>query len=299
MKMELPATSLVICTRNRPQLLSETVDSILAGSQVPTEIVIVDQSLQPHPTLATFQPDRACTLRYIWSQSRGLSCARNEGLRAVQHEWIAIVDDDMYVHHDWFSVLMCALINAGPKAVVTGQVRASESEVAGGFVPSTIEDQTPAVYQGRVLIEVLSAGNMALSCAAIEEVGVFDERLGAGARFRSAEDNDLGYRLLEAGYRVLYVPEAIVHHRAWRSEREYVPLRWSYGYGRGAFFAKHLDWRDRFMLRRMLKAYGHYIGRTVRYALVRSRRQTIGDVVFILGMLAGSCKWLLTQRRSN
>jgi hypothetical protein len=30
--------------------------------------------------------------------------------------------------------------------------------------------------------------------------------LGAGARlFRAAEDNDLGYRLLEAGYRVLVV----------------------------------------------------------------------------------------------
>jgi len=145
----------------------------------------------------------------------------------------------------------------------------------------------------------LSAGNMALHCSAIQDVGLFDERLGAGAAFRSAEDNDLGYRLLEAGYRVLYVPEAVVYHRAWRSSREYVPLRWSYGFGRGAFFAKHLNRHDRFMLRRMLTAFGQYFGRLIRYALVRSRQQTIGDAVFILGMFSGSMKWLLTQTRSN
>ena len=299
MNMTLPATSLIICTRNRPQLLSDTVDSILAGHEVPIEIVIIDQSTQPHSILATLKPDRPCAIHYVWSHSMGLSRARNEGLAAAIHEWIAILDDDMYIHPDWFGTLMRTLIEAGPRAVVTGQVRPSESEVAGGFAPSTIEDQTPAIYQGRVLIEVLSAGNMALHCSAIQDVGLFDERLGAGAAFRSAEDNDLGYRLLEAGYRVLYVPEAVVYHRAWRSSREYVPLRWSYGFGRGAFFAKHLNRHDRFMLRRMLTAFGQYFGRLIRYALVRSRQQTIGDAVFILGMFSGSMKWLLTQTRSN
>jgi len=299
MNMTLPATSLIICTRNRPQLLSDTVDSVLTGHVVPTEIVIIDQSTQPHSSLATIKPDRACAFHYVWSHSMGLSRSRNEGLAAAHHEWIAILDDDMYIHPDWFGTLMQTLIEAGPRAVVTGQVRPSESEVAGGFAPSTIEDQTPAVYQGRVLIEVLSAGNMALHCSAIQDVGLFDERLGAGAAFRSAEDNDLGYRLLEAGYRVLYVPEAVVYHRAWRSSREYVPLRWSYGFGRGAFFAKHLNRHDRFMLRRMLTAFGQYFGRLIRYALVRSRQQTIGDAVFILGMFSGSMKWLLTQTRSN
>jgi GT2 family glycosyltransferase len=296
MNMKLPATSLIICTRNRPRLLSDTVDSVLAGHEVPTEIVIIDQSAQQHQALATLKPDRACAIHYVWSHSIGLSRARNEGLMAAHYEWIAIIDDDMYVQPDWFGTLMRTLIEAGPRAVVSGQVRPSESEVAGGFAPSTIEDQTPATYQGRVLVDVLFAGNMALHRSTIKEVGAFDERLGAGSIFPGAEDNDLGFRLLEAGYRILYVPEAIVYHRAWRSRRDYVPLRWSYGRGQGAFFAKHLSWRDRFMFRRMLTAYGRYIGRLVRYTLVRSRLQTIGDAVFILGMFSGSMKWLLTKR---
>src|SRR5207244_1414095 len=149
-----------------------------------------------------------------------LSRSRNEGLKTAQYEWIAITDDDMYVHADWLRELIGSLVEAGKRAVVTGQVLPSASEVEGGFAPSTVETQTPAVYEGRITTHVMPAGNMAIHASAIQEVGLFDERLGAGAIFPSAEDHDLGFRLLEAGYRILYVPQAIVYHRAWRSAKD-------------------------------------------------------------------------------
>lgn len=37
-------SSLIICSRNRHQLLLETVESVLAGEVLPSEIVILDQS---------------------------------------------------------------------------------------------------------------------------------------------------------------------------------------------------------------------------------------------------------------
>ena len=97
------------------------------------------------------------------------------------------------------------------------------------FAPSTKVDTAPAVYHGRLHEDVLYTGNMAMDRSAARAVGVFDERLGPGTSFPSAEDNDFGFRLLEAGYRIVYVPEALLYHRAWRSERDYVRLRWSYG----------------------------------------------------------------------
>ena len=200
---------------------------------------------------------------------------------------------------DWFGTLIRKLIEAGPKAMATGQVRPGEPEVEGGFVPAIYSEETPAVYEGRVSGDVLCSGNMALHRSVVDTVGSFDERLGAGSRFPAAEDNDLGFRLLDAGYRIVYVPEAIVYHRAWRPKREYLPMRWKYGYGQGAFFAKHFSLRDRFMIRRMLQSLGRYASRCMRYALRRSRLQTMGDVVYILGMLSGSGKWLLTQKRSR
>jgi len=43
----LPPASLVLCTRNRPPLLADTLRSILDGEEVPAEIVVVDQSDEP------------------------------------------------------------------------------------------------------------------------------------------------------------------------------------------------------------------------------------------------------------
>ena len=55
------------------------------------------------------------------------------------------------------------------------------------------------------------------------------------------------FRLLEAGYRIVYSPEAVLFHRAWRTPQSYLPLRWAYGVALGGFFAKHLTLRDRWI----------------------------------------------------
>jgi hypothetical protein len=47
--------------------------------------------------------------------------------------------------------------------------------------------------------------------------------------------------LLEAEYRIIYIPEAVLYHRAWRNEQNHLLLRWSYGRGHGAYLAKHLS----------------------------------------------------------
>src|SRR5579859_8077465 len=49
---DLPPTTLIICSRNRPQLLQEAVESVLRGREVPTELLIIDQSQAAHPALA-------------------------------------------------------------------------------------------------------------------------------------------------------------------------------------------------------------------------------------------------------
>jgi GT2 family glycosyltransferase len=137
---------------------------------------------------------------------------------------------------------------------------------------------------------------MALHRSAIDEVGGFDERLGPGTRYHTAEDNDFGYRLLEAGYRIVYVPEAVVRHRAWRSEREFVRLRWTYGRGQGAFYAKHLQLTDHYMLGRAwwdLRRHAQRIPARIR---LQYRRGAVADAVYCTALLSGMAQWLLTER---
>jgi glycosyltransferase involved in cell wall biosynthesis len=97
---EFPAVDVVVATRNRPQLLRETLASVL-GSDYPGAIrvlVVFDQS-EPDSTLETDEsigvaaPDR---LIKVLSNTRtpGLAGARNSGLVAAEAELVAFCDDD-------------------------------------------------------------------------------------------------------------------------------------------------------------------------------------------------------------
>jgi hypothetical protein len=57
-------SSLIICSRNRAQMLEDSVMSILAGSRVPTELIIVDQSDTANPFLATLSIDNRGNRRF-------------------------------------------------------------------------------------------------------------------------------------------------------------------------------------------------------------------------------------------
>jgi GT2 family glycosyltransferase len=293
----LPLSSLIICSRNRPTFLRETIASVLQGDEVPTELLVVDQSSAPDRYLASLQHGTACNLRYLKSQSVGLSRARNIGITAAQHDLLVVIDDDMFVAPNWFGTFVRALVDAEPRTVLTGRVLAAPAEVTRGFAPTLAIRETPALYQGRIGTEVLAGGHMAAHRCDLESIGGFDERLGAGTVFPAADDNDLGFRLLEAGYRIQYVPEAVIYHRAWRSERDYLPMRWNYGLGKGGYYAKYLSLRDPYMLRRLTYDIGHRIwGFPVR--LWQKRHLAYGDPAYILGILVGAIRWLLIQRRS-
>jgi GT2 family glycosyltransferase len=294
----MPRGSLVIPSRNRPELLRAAVDSVVAGGDRPAEIILVDQSDAPHPSLAEMTALGGTTIRYLRPMTRGVSRARNAGLRAAGEEVVAFIDDDVLAAPDWWSKLIQAAMEAGPDGVVTGQVVPGEAEAPGAFAPSVSGTTIREVYQGRVGRDVLFSGNMAGPRATLLRIGGFDERLGPGTRYGAAEDNDLCYRLLESGCRITYVPEAVVVHRAWREDTAQVPLRWAYGRGQGAFLAKHASLRDRHMLRRFrdrVRRHGAHFLRTLR----RERRLAWEDLASIAGLFSGAGEWLVRDRRGR
>jgi hypothetical protein len=74
----------------------------------------------------------------------------------------------------------------------------------------------------------------------LEQVGGFDESLGAGARFQSAPEVDLFDRLFAAGLSGRYEPAARAWHEQWRTSGDKVHLDWRYGVGTGARVVKLL-----------------------------------------------------------
>lgn len=296
MKIEssLPQSSLIICSRNRPKLLFETVESVLRGQDVPTEMIIVDQSTVFHPELVQMKTERPCEIRYIHSKTVGVGAGRNLGIIASHNDIVILIDDDMFVELDWLNKLVQAVVEAGPHSVVTGQVLASHSEVLGGIAPSLVKDQGAVVYKGRIGKDVLYTGNMAAYRSAFDQVGLFDERLGPGTSFPAAEDNDLGFRLLEQGYCIHYVPNAVVYHRAWRSERENLVLKWRYGVGRGAYYAKHMRWQNPYMLSRMVRDMKRSIMNFLG-SILHQRRVKYEYLFSAFGIFYGAVRWRISQ----
>ncbi len=291
----LPRGSVILCSRNRPDLLLETVRSILGGDEVPAELVVVDQSDAPHPVLSAPGAPGDGRVRYLHTRETGLSRANNAGVRAARHDMLVFTHDDVLVSPGWYGSLVRALVAAGERAVVTGRVLPTAPHAEGGFAPSLETRETPAVYSGRLRVGVIHPLNLALRRSALEEVGGFDERLGPGTPYPAAEDNDLSFRLLEAGYRVVYTPEALLYHQAWRARSEYVGIRWSYGRGQGAYYAKHLSLRDP----HVLGCLGNeFVRRTLRAPVrfLSEPERARGDLAYAAGLVSGLCGWLLRER---
>lgn len=285
--------SVIVCTRERPQLLHDTIDSILAGDMKPSEIVVVDQSRRPDPQL---EGESKAALRYVWSQSRGLTRARNIGIASAQGHVIAFSDDDVRVETGWLAALVAAVGAEDEQRVAAGQVIPAPPERPGAFTSSYYVDNVPATYAGRIGRDPLGGGNMAMYRSGFDLVGLFDERLGAGGRYPAADDNDFGLRLLEAGFCIVYVPEAIVYHRAWRSRWRYPVVRWRYGRGKGGFYGKHLGLSDRHIQRRLARDVGHRVRRLPRN-LLREPRQAAGDLAYLAGVGTALVQWLIRERR--
>ena len=289
--------SLILSTRNRPVFAVSAMRTVLDGHQVPSEIVVVDQSDIQNLEFSTWTDHPACSLRYLWKPARGLSLGRNTGIAASTGEILLFIDDDVVVRPEWFGRIVTSLRRVGAKSVVTGRTVGGEPEVPGAFAPSVDINPRRTIYRGRPGRDVLPAANMALYRSAIAEVGGFDERLGAGTGFPSSEDNDFGFRLLEAGFDIVFDPDVLVVHRAWRGPEALLPLRWAYGRGQGAYYAKYRSWRDPYMLRRMGRDVGRHLKRAVR-RLVTDPKAASADVVYSLAVLAGAAQWLVRKSRT-
>jgi GT2 family glycosyltransferase len=288
------SVSLLISSRNRPAFLMDALQSVLDGSTVPDEIVIIDQSDAPNDAVTSMDVPAAVRLKYLNPVTRGLSRSRNLGFAQASNPIAVILDDDCLATKQWLETIVRALLDAGPKAVVTGRVLATEPSRVGAFAPSLHTSDRPARFRGRQTTDPLATFNFALWTKTFTAVGEFDPRIGPGTGFPSAEDNDYGYRLLLDGHTIVFEPSALVYHRAWRDEATYVALRYAYGRGQGAYYAKHLAAGDWYMLWKLV----HALKRRGTRMVLGGRRGVLGEAAWIAGWTIATLQWLTRPPRA-
>ena len=277
-------------------MLHDVVASLLAARRVPGEIVIIDQSVIAQPELEQ-DAVRGCDVRYVHSTTSGLSRGRNLGIRLASNDVVVILDDDMVVQEDSLERLLSAHDGPGSKTVTTGRLLAAPPDGLGRSQPpaALVARTEPERFRGRQPDQVVPGPNIALSRTVMLDIGGYDERLGAGTRFPSAEDHDLSFRLLEAGCEVQHVPDAVVLHRAWRTRGDRLRLRWNYARGVGGFYAKHASLRDPYMLRRA----GAEVQRRLQRAtssILSSPETSAAQFLSLTGLLLGALEWCARYR---
>ena len=278
--------AVVICTRDRPALLEEAIDAARAASRPSDELVIVDSASRDPDAIARVAASADVPL--VRCATPGVSRARNAGAAATSAPLIAFTDDDCRPQPGWTTALDAAFTD--PRTgLVTGRILPDRT---GGRALSVLLDDQPRVLVANDDPATAGSGaNMAFRRGAFDAVGGFDDEFGPGARFRAAEDHDLFWRVLRAGWVGRYAPDAVVVHAQWRGLGAFLAANVGYGVGSGALAAKVAS-VDAARGRALLRAA--FVDKGVRRALTHLRAgYELGALASLLtasGVVAGAAR---------
>jgi glycosyltransferase involved in cell wall biosynthesis len=223
---ELPPISVVICTRDRTDLLKGALESLLALDYPNREIIVVDNAPS---TNRTAEYVARLPVRYVKEERPGLDWARNRGIAEARHEIIAFTDDDARPDRGWLRAIAAGF--ADPEVMaVSGLVAAAELEtlpqqqfelVYGGMLQHInrrkIRGSELSTHELLWSSQYGVGANMAFRASIFEAVGNFDVALDVGTPSRGAGDIEMFHRILANGYSTFYDASAFVWHLHRRS----------------------------------------------------------------------------------
>lgn len=217
---QLPATSVVVCTRDRPLSLERCLGSLSRLDYPDFEVVVVDNgSLDP----AVKEVVDRSGFRYVFEEQIGLDRARNRGIKEAQHDIVAFIDDDALAAPGWLRGIAYGFRDS-QVMTVTGLVLPAELDTPAqtdferyggmgkGYTGITIRSEGRSADS---LFWVSSWGvgaNMAFRKSLFEAIGDFDVGLDVGTPTCGGGDIEFFYRAVSRGFALRYEPAALVRH---------------------------------------------------------------------------------------
>lgn len=243
--------TVVICTRDRPDGLRTTLTSLLRQTDSAFRVVVVDNNPDTRDAEKVVAEVGLPQCKYVVEPRPGLSRARNRGLREVDTELTAWIDDDETADPNWARAVMQGFAHASNPAAVCGVMLPAELEYEaqvrfeqyGGFskgrgmAPEVLRAGTPSVTSPLYPLPGFGpGGNMAFRTESLLRMGGFDPYLGAGTRTHGCEETRALSLVLSAGDAVLHWPAAIMWHTHRRSIAGLRKQLYGYSAGTSAFY---------------------------------------------------------------
>jgi glycosyltransferase involved in cell wall biosynthesis len=194
-----PAVSVVIPCYNLGAYIGQTIASVRAQTMRDFEIVIVDDGSTDEATIRILDRLSPSDIRLIRTENRGLSAARNTGIRASRGRFLCCLDSDDLLEPSCLGKCVAALDADPGLGFVSFGYRmfgGEEGEIRPGAL-SLLD----------FLVTNCSPPSAPFRREAWERAGGYDES------FRGYEDWDFWIGVLEAGYRCRVLDEVLFSYR--------------------------------------------------------------------------------------
>ena len=229
--------SLVVATLGRVLEIEELVQSLATQTYQDYDLIIVDQNLDDRliPVI-DFAHSLGIEVSHIRQTEPNQCLARNTGLMQAQGNIIAFPDDDCWYEPDLLEKVSTRMNDQDtPECVV---VRWVEQDPVGAK-----PHQLSTLLWRRFQEVQASCITLFFNRDLLLDMHGFDSALGLHSWYGGSEETDLMFRVMAKDNKVVYLPDALVHHPI--NKLANLPLLKAFAQSRsrargtGALYAKH------------------------------------------------------------
>ncbi len=233
--------AVVVPNWNGRHLLEECLDSLVSQS-IPAQVIVVDNGSvdgsgslvrSRYPGVRLLELDR--NHGFTGAVNRGIELAGEDGA-----DFVALLNNDARADVSWLERLLAAVEEHSEVGIATSKVLMTDGRhfdsagnhysVWGHPFPRGRGELDAGQYDERALVFGASGGASLYRMAMLAEIGVFDDDF-----FAYYEDDDLSFRAQLAGWKVMYEPTSLAHHRVAATSSKHPTLR-RYHVTKNAFY---------------------------------------------------------------
>jgi len=194
------------------------------------ELIIVDdcstdntgQIIQQYPVI------------YLYQQNSGPATARNTGWKSAKGEIICFTDSDCVPASDWIS----SLVKNYASDEIGGVGGTYDIANPHSLLASCIHEEIFFRHlRMPYYVNYLGSFNLSYRRKILEETGGFKETF----RKASGEDNDLSYRVIKSGYKLVFTKDAKVAHYHPHNLKKYLKQQFWHGFWRMKLYRDNPD----------------------------------------------------------
>lgn len=199
--------SVVILTWQRKDDVMAAVQSVYDQAYQNTEIIVVDNASTDGTEEALRTAFPAIKL-IVLDHNMGSSAGRNPGIVAAKGEIIFLLDSDATLRHDTLSNIVLKLQGTPEAGVLTCKIL---NAVTLELDPNTwiFAEKDKADQDIEFPSFSFCECGVAFRREVFDRAGLFWDLL-----FFGREGEELGLRVLDAGYQIFYYPRSVIYHRA-------------------------------------------------------------------------------------